>query len=193
MATTMGTSAGAAVLHRQGGVGQVSGATTADQALTALYTAHYRRLVRLAAFLLHDRDSAEEVVQDAYVAVHRQWHSVRDLDRAEAYLRQAVVNGSRSRLRHRSVVERHTEPPLPDTASAECGALGLIERSAVVQALAGLPQRQREAVVLRYYANLSAAQTAHAMGISTGAVKSHTSRAMSALRLSLGESLKDQP
>jgi RNA polymerase sigma-70 factor (sigma-E family) len=155
--------------------------------LTVLYTTHYRGLVRLAAYLTGDRDNAEEVVQDAYVKVLGRWGGVRDLDKGEAYLRQAVVNLSRSRLRHRVVVERHAPAPLPDAASAEAGAITALDRAAVVAALAELPRRQREALVLRYYADLSEAQTAHAMGISAGAVKSHTSRGMAALRHLLEE------
>lgn len=160
---------------------------SAADPLTALYTAHYRGLVRLAAYLTSDRDIAEEVVQDAYVKVLGRWGGLRDLDKGEAYLRQAVVNLSRSRLRHRGVVERHAPRPGRDEPSAETGALSLIERSTVLRALAELPRRQREAVVLRYYADLSEAQTAHAMGISAGAVKSHTSRGMAALRHVLQE------
>jgi RNA polymerase sigma-70 factor (sigma-E family) len=159
----------------------------AADSLTALYSAHYRGLVRLAAYLTGDRDGAEEVVQDAYVKVLGRWGGLRDLDKGEAYLRQTVVNLSRSRLRHRVVVERHAPAPMPDASSAEAGAIRELERSSVVQALAELPRRQREAIVLRYYADLSEAQTAHAMGISAGAVKSHTSRGMAALRHLLEE------
>jgi RNA polymerase sigma-70 factor (sigma-E family) len=155
--------------------------------LTVLYTGHYRGLVRLAAYLTGDRDNAEEVVQDAYVKVLGRWGGVRDLDKGEAYLRQAVVNLSRSWVRHRVVVDRNAPRAMPDAASAESGAMSRIERTAVIDALAALPRRQREAVVLRYYADLSEAQTAYAMGISAGAVKSHTSRAMTALRQLLEE------
>jgi RNA polymerase sigma-70 factor (sigma-E family) len=160
---------------------------SAADSLTALYSAHYRGLVRLAAYLTGDRDGAEEVVQDAYVKVLGRWGGLRDLDKGEAYLRQTVVNLSRSRLRHRIVVERHAPAPMPHTASAESGAISELDRSAVVHALAELPRRQREAIVLRYYADLSEAQTAHAMGVSAGAVKSHTSRGMAALRHLLQE------
>jgi RNA polymerase sigma-70 factor (sigma-E family) len=159
----------------------------AADSLTLLYSAHYKGLVRLAAFLTSDRDTAEEVVQDAYVKVLGRWGGLRDLDKGEAYLRQTVVNLSRSRLRHRVVVEKHAPAPMVDAASAEAGAMSRLERSAVVHALAELPRRQREAIVLRYYADLSEAQTAHAMGISAGAVKSHTSRGMAALRHLLEE------
>jgi len=80
------------------------------------------------------------------------------------------------------VVDRNAPQPLPDMPSAEQGAISLPERSAVITALRTLPPRQREALVLKYYADLSDAQTAAAMGISQGAVKSHTARALAALR-----------
>ena len=156
--------------------------SSADELLTTLYTTHYRELVRLAAFLTGDRDNAEEVVQDAYVKMHASWRRVRELDKAEAYLRTTVVNLSRSRLRHRQVTQKHQPAPLGDAASAETLAMEHAQRELVLEALHALPRRQREAVVLRYYGDLSEAQTAEAMGCSTGAVKSHTSRAMAALR-----------
>jgi RNA polymerase sigma-70 factor (sigma-E family) len=158
---------------------------SADEAVTELYGAHYRSFVRMAAFLLHDVGQAEEVVQDAFVAMHGSWRRLKDPEKALAYLRQSVVNRSRSALRHRKVVEAHAPKPMPDAASAEYGALTQLDRSAVVEALKALPQRQREALVLRYYADLSEAQIAEAMGISQGAVKSHASRGMAALRQTL--------
>lgn len=154
----------------------------ADRAVTELYHAHYRPLVRLAMLLVRDLATAEEVVQDSFVAMHRGWRRLRDSEKALSYLRQSVVNRSRSVLRHRMVVDRNAPKPTPDMPSAEHGALAALERSAVVTALRSLPERQREALVLRYYADLSEAQIAAAMGISRGAVKSHTARAMSALR-----------
>lgn len=157
-------------------------AASTEDLLTALYTSHYRELVRLATFLTSDRDSAEEIVQDAYVKVHGSWRGVRELEKGEAYLRTAVVNGCRSRLRRRQVAAKHRPEPLPDMASAEAGALATVQREAVLRALASLPKRQREAVVLRYYGDLTEAQTAQAMGCSVGSVKSHASRAMTALR-----------
>jgi len=159
----------------------------ADRAVTALYTAHYRSLVRLAALLVRDVATAEEVVQDSFVAMHGGWRRLRDSDKALSYLRQSVVNRSRSVLRHRVVVDRNAPKPPPDMPSAEHGAMTLLERSAVVAALRTLPPRQREALVLRYYGDLSEAQIALAMGISKGAVKSHTARAMSSLKTILSQ------
>jgi RNA polymerase sigma-70 factor (sigma-E family) len=154
----------------------------AVRAAGALYSAHYPSLVRLAVLLVRDLATAEEVVQDSFVAMHDNWRRLRDSDKALPYLRRCVVNRSRSVLRHRVVVDRNTQPSLPDAPSAEQGAIALLERSAVIAALHRLPARQREAIVLRYYAEFSEAQIASAMGISRGAVKSHTARAMSALR-----------
>ena len=163
-------------------LGAVSADWDADRAVTVLYAAHYRSLVRLAALLLRDTATAEEVVQDSFVAMHDGWRRLRDNDKALSYLRQSVVNRSRSVLRHRVVVDRNAPKPPPDMPSAEQGAITLLERSAVVTALRTLPARQREALVLRFYGDLSEAQIAAAMGISKGAVKSHTARAMTALR-----------
>jgi len=160
---------------------------SADLAVIELYSQHYRALVRLAALLVRDTQTAEEVVQDSFVAMHEGWQRLRDTEKALAYLRQAVVNRSRSVLRHRTVIDKNMQKAPPDMPSAEHGALVLLERHAVVVALRGLPERQREAIVLRYYADLSEAQIATAMGISRGAVKSHTARGMAALRAALEE------
>jgi len=157
----------------------------AYQAVTSLFAEHYRTLVGLAAFLVRDTATAEEVVQDSFVAMHCGWSRLRDSDKALPYLRRSVVNRSRSVLRHRMVVDKNAPKPPPDMPSAEQGAITQMERSAVVAALRALPLRQREALVLRYYADLSEGQIAAAMGITTGAVKSHTARGMSALRSAL--------
>jgi RNA polymerase sigma-70 factor (sigma-E family) len=155
---------------------------TAEEAVTQLYTGHYRSLVRLAVLLVRDEPTAEEVVQECFIAMHDGWHRLREEDKALSYLKQAVVNRSKSVLRHRSVVDRNAPKPAPDMPSAEHGAMSLLERSAVITALRGLPDRQRQALVLRYYADMSEAQIADMMGISKGAVKSHTARGMSSLR-----------
>ena len=159
-----------------------SAAWDAAEVVTEIYTGHYNQLVRLAVLLVHDVQTAEEVVQDAFEAMHLAWRRLRDSEKALSYLRQTVVNRSRSVLRHRKVVDMHAPKPAPDEPSAEHAALALLERSAVASALRSLPLRQREAIVLRYYADFSEADIAAAMGISRGAVKSHTARAMAALK-----------
>jgi RNA polymerase sigma-70 factor (sigma-E family) len=166
---------------------------SADHAVMELYATHYQALVRLAAMLVRDTPTAEEVVQDSFVAMHAGWHRLKDAEKALAYLRQAVVNRSRSVLRHRMVVEKNLQTAPPDMPSAEHGAFALLERSAVIAALRDLPERQREAIVLRYYADLSEADIAATMRISRGAVKSHTSRGMAALRAALEQELWREP
>jgi RNA polymerase sigma-70 factor (sigma-E family) len=163
----------------------VSAEWDAARAVTAIYTTHYRSLVRLAVLLVRDVATAEEVVQDSFIAMHAAWRRLRDTEKALSYLRQSVVNRSRSVLRHRVVVDKNAPKPAPDMPSAEQGAISLLERSAVISALRTLPPRQREALVLKYYADLSEAQIATAMGISRGAVKSHTARGVAALRVVL--------
>jgi len=151
-------------------------------AVSEIYRTEYKSLVRLAYLFVHDVPTAEEVVQDSFVSMHRSWVKIRDSKKALAYLRQSVVNGSRSVLRHRTVVDKNAPKPAPDEPSAESGAITLLERGQVVEALRRLPDRQREALVLRYYGDFSEAEIAKAMGISKGAVKSHTARGMAALK-----------
>ena len=157
----------------------------ADCAVSALYAERYQSLVRLAALLVDDMATAEEVVQDSFIAIHANWRRLQDIDKAAGYLRQCVVNRSHSVLRHRGVVNRNLLRSLPEMPSAEEEAMRLLSRSAVITALQGLPPRQRQALVLRYYAGLPEAQIASAMGITRGAVKRYVSRAMSSLRATL--------
>jgi RNA polymerase sigma-70 factor (sigma-E family) len=160
-------------------------AWTADEALERLYAAHWRQLVRLSVLLVRDVGTAEEVVQDAFVAVHARWSRLREPDRALSYLRQAVVNRSRSALRHRAVVARHAATTRIWDASDPTRETD--RREAVLEAMRALPDRQREVLALRYYLDLSEAQIAETLGISRGAVKSHASRGAAALRSLLEE------
>ncbi|MBJ7358297.1 MAG: SigE family RNA polymerase sigma factor [Nocardioides sp.] len=165
----------------------------ADAALEQLYAAHWRRLVRLSVLLLHDQGAAEEVVQDAFVAMHGRWSHLRDPDKALAYLRQAVVNRSRSALRHRGVAERHAgrQPPPADEPPSDDGIAGAGRRTAVLDALRRLPDRQREVLALRYYLDLSEAEIAETLGIARGSVKAHASRGAAALRGLLADQLSE--
>ena len=160
--------------------------------MAQLYSTHYQPLVRLATLLVRDTATAEDVVQDAFVAMRGGWQRLGDAEKALAYLRQAVVNRSRSVLRHRTVPGGNPQQVPPDTPGAGHGALGLLEQPAARAALAGLPDRQREAIVLRYDAGLSEDEIAAAMGISRGAVNSHTARGLSALRAAV-EQASSQP
>jgi DNA-directed RNA polymerase specialized sigma24 family protein len=147
-------------------------------AVAALYQLHYPALVRLAALLIPDLATAEDIVQDAFAAVHGRWHVQPDTDAALAYLRWSVVHQSRS------------VPPLggPATGTGEPGSAAAGEPgSAVMSALRGLSARQREVVVLRYFADLSEAEIASATGMSLAAVRNHAAQAMSSLQAGLGE------
>jgi len=145
----------------------------ADQAVAALYHAHYCSLARIAALLTGDAAVAEEIVQDAFVSMHRAWRRLRDGDAALVHLRQAVVSRARSR-----------SAALPDPRGL-AGAGQPVPGSPVVfltPVLDGLPARQREALVLRYYADWPDSQIAAAMGISGQALNTHVRRGMSALQ-----------
>lgn len=163
---------------------------SADDAVTELYAAHWPSLVRLAWLLLHDAGEAEEVAQDAFVALHAHWSGLRDQSAAGAYLRRAVVNRARSALRHRGVQERWAasvrggpdDPAARTGVSAEDAAIADLSRESALAALARLPARQREVLVLRYYLDLDEALIADALGISPGSVKTHASRGIAALR-----------
>ena len=153
--------------------------------IEGVFRAEHGRAVAVLARVFGDLDVAEEAVQDAFVSLHRRWKKLRDPGAAAAYLRTSVVHNTRSIQRRRSVAARHPVDSPLDVPSAEYGALRAVAGSAVVAALQQLPARQREALVLRYYADLSEAEIAEAMKISRGAVKSHASRGMAALRAHL--------
>ena len=157
----------------------------ADREVTALYLTHYRPLVRIAALLVQDLAAAEEIVQDSFVAVHAAWRRLPDAEHALSYLHRSVVDRSRAALRQHVVVDKLAPRLAPDVPSGHGEASIEVERSAFISALWTLPARQREIVVLRYFADLPATQIASATGISEGAVKVHTARAMSSLRAEL--------
>ncbi len=146
-------------------VGRVPADT--DQAMSTLYTQNYRALVRLAALLVGDPNTAEKIVQDSFVALHRAWPSPPGPEAALAQLRRAVIERSRSL------------PPVPATAAVAA------ESPAFMAALRKLPARQREVLVLYYFAELTEAQVAAATGIGPDAVHNHIALAFSLLRAEL--------
>ncbi|MCF6524274.1 SigE family RNA polymerase sigma factor [Streptomyces sp. JJ36] len=165
--------------------GAMTAGTTVDQ-LTETYRTHYRSLLGLAALLLDDTASCEDVVQEAFIRVHSARRRVRDPEKTLAYLRQTVVNLSRSTLRRRILGLKLLSKPMPDMASAEEGAYDRMERDELKQALRGLQRRQREVLVLRYFADMTEAQVAEVLGISLGSVKAYGSRGIAALRVAMG-------
>ncbi|MFJ6085816.1 SigE family RNA polymerase sigma factor [Streptomyces sp. NPDC092369] len=162
----------------------VAAGTTVDH-LTETYRAHYRSLLGLAALLLDDTASCEDVVQEAFIRVHSARKRVRDPEKTLAYLRQTVVNLSRSALRRRILGLKLLSKPMPDMASAEEGAYDQLERDSLIKAMKGLQRRQREVLVLRYFADMTEAQVADSLGISLGSVKAYGSRGIAALRIAM--------
>jgi len=155
--------------------------------VTALYQAHALSLARLALLMLGDQAEAQDVVQDAFLGLYRRWHKLASTDAAPGYLRASVVNGCRTALKRRS------RPAVPGNGpeyldSAEATAIQTEEQQAVLAAVRRLPTRQREALVLRYYLDMTEDQAAQAMGVSRGTVKSATSRAITAI----GRMLKEE-
>jgi RNA polymerase sigma-70 factor (sigma-E family) len=167
------------------GTGRPGDAARADaaQAVTALYEAHAVGLIRLAVVMLGDRAAAEDVVQEAFCGLYRRWGQLADPAKALGYVRASTLNGCRSELRQRQRAERRDRqaPAEVLAASAEQAALVGEEHQQVLQALRRLPDRQREALVLRFYLDLTEPEIAVSMGISPGTVKSTTSRGLAAL------------
>ena len=159
-----------------------SAVTSPPEAVHDLYERHYRRMVRLAAMLLGDVERAEEIVQDAFIDLMGRWQLIRDPAAAVSYLRTSVANGARSDLRHLRVIRRYPAEKPVDVDSAEAGALSNVEHERIMTAVSLLPLRQCQVLMLRYYGQLSEAEIAESLGISRGAVKSHSSRGLQALR-----------
>lgn len=162
-----------------------------DRSVAALFDEHYARLVRIATLLLDNRGEAEEAVQEAFERTFAGWWRIRHPERAEAYLRTAVVNQCRSRGRRRTrelEVNRRAVAGVP-AASPSRDIEGAADVLAVLDAVRSLPPRQREAVVLRYYADLSEAEIAQALGCAPGTVKSQLSKARTALASALSAEL----
>jgi RNA polymerase sigma-70 factor (sigma-E family) len=169
--------------RRSAGAGAVTPEDAAQQSgreITALYKTHALSLTRLAYVMLGDRPAAEDVVQEAFLGLHKRWNQLRDTARAPGYLRSSVLNGCRMVLRSRARRDDRAAGELP-WESAEATALVGEEHRHLLLAIRSLPPRQREALVLRYYLDLSEEETARSMGIRRGTVKSATSRALAAL------------
>jgi RNA polymerase sigma-70 factor (sigma-E family) len=159
--------------------------------VSLLFRLHHADLVRLAVLLVGDQPTAEDVVQDVFARL-----CTRSLlpagDGSLTYVRAAVLNGCRSTLRRRAVarkVGRWHDPVAAGLTqgSAEHEVILAEDRRQVLKALATLPSRRREVLVLRYWLGLSEREIAEVLGISTGTVKSTAARGIAALARKLGE------
>jgi RNA polymerase sigma-70 factor (sigma-E family) len=158
--------------------------------VTALYQAHAVGLIRLAIIMLGDRPAAEDVVQDAFLGLYRHWDGLSDTANALTYVRSSVLNRCRSVLKQLSRRDRRDRAAAAvrePGESAEASVLLSEEHREMLAAIRALPDRQCEALVLRFYLDMSEEETARAMRISRGTVKSATSRAITALGRMLKE------
>jgi RNA polymerase sigma-70 factor (sigma-E family) len=184
---------GGVVAPERKGEAIVDGRPGRDQQVAELFDRHYQSLRRLASFLLDDPAGAEEVVQEAFLRTYSGWWRIRRPERAGAYLRAAVVNQCRSRGRRRKSEDRGNRVLWTDEdRRAESPTSTSADALDVVAAVRALPPRQREAVVLRYYEDLSEADIARALGCSTGTVKSQLAKARATLSARLGDEQGDE-
>jgi RNA polymerase sigma-70 factor (sigma-E family) len=162
-------------------------AAEARQQVAALYQAHALGLVKLAVLMVGDQRTAEDIVQDAFLGLYRRWPVLQDRERAFGYIHASVLNGCRMIYRGKYRRNRYSpEEPAPAESAEATAILGETHRE-VLAALRQLPARQREAVVLRYYLDMTENQAARTMGVSRGTVKSTTSRGIAALARILKE------
>lgn len=150
--------------------------TGRDEAIALLWHQHRVWLVRLAIGLTGDVDVAEEIVQDAFAALLGRWGYLRDSAAAHAYLRRVVVNKARAHRRIRRS-RRQIVAALPGSSEA-VDDRDVDSQLDMLTALAHLPWSKRACLMLRYYADLSEAETAEVLGVSVGTVKSQTSKAL---------------
>ena len=153
--------------------------------MTALFRSHHLQLVRLALLMTGDLATAEDVVQDAFEGLHRSWPSLQRQDNGLAYVRSSVLNGCRS-VHRRARVARKYAPRLADPPPGGADT-ATDERSDLMAAMLRLPRRQREVLVLRYYADLNVTEIATTLQIEPSTVRSATARGIAALARDLKE------
>jgi RNA polymerase sigma-70 factor (sigma-E family) len=153
--------------------------------LEELYTRHAPVAMRLAYFLTGDRERAVDLVQDAFVRVAGRFRHLREPDAFDAYLRRTIVNLFSSHLRRLRLERRALERQVAAGQPAH-REFDFAEQDAMWSALQTLQPRQRAAVVLRYYEDLSERETADVLGCSVGAVKQLVTRGLIALRGRIG-------
>lgn len=164
-------------------LGGTATAGPSDALVAELFAREATALVRLASLFCDDRNAAEDLVQEAFVRLHRSAGTIRDPERAPAFLRSIVINLARDHnrrglmsLRHRSSMLAYSPPAsVDDTTRTDLG------EQALLASMRELPERQRAVLVLRYYLELSETETAETLGISQSSVKTHCRRGLSTL------------
>lgn len=152
-----------------------------EASFATVFQEHHRRAVRLAYLLTGDPHLAEDIVSDAFAKVYVQWQKgrVRDIG---PYIRQAVANQARSRLRRLGLERDRAAHRSGDDRGVVTRDQAIADRDEVWTALQRLPQRQRQVLVLRFYEDLDVAETADVLGVTTGTIKSQTSRGLDRLQ-----------
>lgn len=161
----------------------MSSAIDPDALVAELFASEGRSLVRLARVFCDDRNAAEDLVQEAFIRLHRNASNIRDLTRAPAFLRSIVINMARDANRRGLMSLRHRDSfVLPvATSTLEDEAISGQDDQIVLEALRRLSDRQRSCLVLRFYLQLSEREIANTLGISNNSVKTHCRRGLAAL------------
>jgi RNA polymerase sigma factor (sigma-70 family) len=157
---------------------------TRSELVDVLFRRHYTTLLRLGVVMVGSREAAEDAVQEAFAALHRNQRALRDRGAAEAYLRSAVLNSCRSWVR-RQATQRAARPLMLVREHHESPEDTIVDRDEVgslVAVMRTLARRQREVLACRYVLELSVAETAELLDISEGSVKTHTHRGLQALQ-----------
>ena len=159
-------------------------ATDRDALVAELFRLEGTRLVRLARLFTDDRNAAEDLVQEAFIRLHRAAHRIKDPSKAAPYLRSIVINLARDHnrrglmsLRHQEAIPTGAEPDAPEDVLVMDD-----ERRRLLDEVRALSPRQRDCVLLRFYLELSESEIAETLDISKNSVKTHCRRGMETLR-----------
>jgi RNA polymerase sigma-70 factor (sigma-E family) len=159
-----------------------------DSLVAELFASEARSLVRLAAIFCDDREAAEDLVQEAFVRLHRSAHRIHDPGRAPAFLRSIVINLAKDANRRGLMSLRH-RPSMVQPSSVEhveADAIDATDRE-MLDAVRSLPERQRACLALRFYSEMSESEIAEALGISKNSVKTHCRRGLAALETAMSQ------
>lgn len=159
-----------------------------DALVAELFQLEGARLVRLARLFTDDRNAAEDLVQEAFIRLHRAAHRLNDVTKAAPYLRSIVINLAKDHnrrglmsLRHQEAVPAGSAPDAPEDV-----LISDEDRQALLAEVQQLSARQRDCILLRYYLDLSEAEIAATLAMSKNSVKTHCRRGMATLRLNMG-------
>jgi RNA polymerase sigma-70 factor (sigma-E family) len=163
-------------------------AASADALVARLFREEGRSLVRLARLFTDDRNAAEDLVQEAFIRLHRAANRINDPNKAAPYLRSIVLNLARDHNRRGLMSLRHRNAMRPDVqpASLEDTVVDGVDHLRVIEALRELAPRQRDCLVLRFFSGLTEREIAETLGISPNSVKTHCRRGLASLEARLG-------